>query len=153
MPRAKVEAADPVAEMSPEDLAELAALEAEAVEAAEAATPAADPVEVAEGPPTSELLLPVISMAAAGLAPAWKVEPVECEQLAEVYGDLVDKYWPAGVGSFGPELTAAMVTAAVFMPRIGTPRYPPRRDAGEMPPAEVVAVDPPAARPADVTAA
>lgn len=74
--------------------------------------------------PTSEILAPVINMACAVLAPSWNIQPAEQQALAENYANVIDKYFPGGVGQFGPELSALLVTAAIITPRLGTPRKP-----------------------------
>lgn len=120
---------DAVETMTPEDAAEWAELEREAAEAGEgiAAEVAAATVEdPAAGPETIELLLPVIALACGGLAPGWRITPDEQMQLAGAYAELLDKYWPGGVSEFGPEVTVLIVTAGVFVPRLGHPRFPVR---------------------------
>lgn len=76
-----------------------------------------------EGPSTAEMLMPLVSMGCKVAAPNWQIQKAEVEALAESYGELVDKYFPGGVGEWGPELNAALVTAAIFGPRLGTPRH------------------------------
>jgi hypothetical protein len=75
-----------------------------------------------EEPETSEILKPVLSMAFGILAPNWNVTETETDQLAESYGLLVDKYFPDGVGNYGLEINAFMITGAVLLPRLKTPR-------------------------------
>ena len=79
-----------------------------------------------EGPSTAEMLMPLVSMGCKVAAPNWQIQKAEVEALAESYGELVDKYFPGGVGEWGPELNAALVTAAIFGPRLGTPRHKPQ---------------------------
>lgn len=71
--------------------------------------------------PTSELIYPIVSMATAVVAPNWEIKEEENKALAEAYGDLLDKYFPNVGQSFGVELNALLITAAIFAPRIGKP--------------------------------
>ena len=75
------------------------------------------------GPPTSELLRPVVELVHVSLAPAWAILPEQKDAISQAYADVLDKYFPGGLGNFGPELTALMVTAAVVLPNMGQPRY------------------------------
>ena len=52
------------------------------------------------------------------LAPNWKVQQSEKKQLADMYGALLDKYFPDWSTRFGPEIGCIVVSAAVFGPRI-----------------------------------
>lgn len=88
---------------------------------------------------TAEVLEQVIAPGFALLAPAWDVSAPECAELAKVYGALIDKYFPGGVGSIGVELSAALITLTILGPRLHLPRKidSPQTDAGntEKPPA------------------
>lgn len=64
----------------------------------------------------------LLGMGFAVLAPNWQIRPEEVEQLTEAYSVLLCKYCPDGLGEYGVELSAVMITFAVFAPRIGTPR-------------------------------
>ncbi|MCW8917476.1 MAG: hypothetical protein OQL08_01465 [Gammaproteobacteria bacterium] len=81
------------------------------------------------GPSTAEVLGQVIGPACAILAPGWQIQPEEVEQLSISYAAVVDKYWPGGV-NLGPEISAALITVAIFGPRLGMPRRlpPPQPD-------------------------
>lgn len=70
----------------------------------------------------AELLAPLVSLAFGLLAPNWNVAAEEQQAIAESYGALVDKYYPEGAGTFGVELNALILTAAIVGPRLGTPR-------------------------------
>lgn len=72
--------------------------------------------------PTSEIIEPILQMGFAIIAPAWQVSDPECKELAKCYGALIDKYFPDGMGQYGVEVTAAMTTAAVILPRMKIPR-------------------------------
>lgn len=67
--------------------------------------------------PTKELLLPAIEMMSVTVFSSWQLQAAECEQLAESYGAVIDKYFPGGAGELGPELSAVIVTAMVVLPR------------------------------------
>ncbi|RTR33518.1 hypothetical protein [Shewanella atlantica] len=69
-----------------------------------------------------ELVAPVVALACTMLAPAWNIQKEEVDALSGAYGDLLDKYFPEGAGAFGVELSALLVTGAIIMPRLGTPR-------------------------------
>jgi hypothetical protein len=56
------------------------------------------------------------------LAPNWQVTENEAEQLAESYAALVDKYLPDGIGNYGVEINALMITGAIVLPRLKVPR-------------------------------
>ena len=72
----------------------------------------------------AELVLPIVTLACAVLAPSWNVGAQEQAALADSYGAVIDKYFPDGAGQFGVELSALLVTAAIVTPRLGTPRKP-----------------------------
>jgi hypothetical protein len=67
----------------------------------------------------------VLTMGFAVLAPNWNIQPVEVEQLTESYTMLLCKYCPDGLGDYGVEISAVMITAAVFGQRVGVPRVAP----------------------------
>jgi hypothetical protein len=73
-------------------------------------------------PSTAEILKPVLGMGFGILAPNWQVSDSEVEQLSECYGQLVDKYFPKGVGNYGLEINAIMLTGAIVLPRLKMPR-------------------------------
>ena len=73
-------------------------------------------------PKTAEILHPVLMMGFGVIAPNWQISDEEAFQLAEVYGQLIDKYFPDGMGNYGAEITAVMVTGAIVLPRLKTPR-------------------------------
>lgn len=73
-------------------------------------------------PATKDILEPVLAMGFGVLAPNWQVQPQEVEQLADVYAQLLDKYFPDGLGDYGVEISAVMVTGAIVLPRLKTPR-------------------------------
>lgn len=75
-----------------------------------------------EGPGTAELLQPLIDFGCQIGCPNWAVQKAEREALAGAYGDLIDKYYPEGVGQFGVELNALLMTAAIFGPRLASGR-------------------------------
>ncbi|HET8882607.1 MAG TPA: hypothetical protein VFM56_10575, partial [Solimonas sp.] len=75
-----------------------------------------------ELPPTKVLVQMVLSPGLALLAPNWNVSRSEVEQLSECYAAVIDKYFPNGMGNFGPEIAATVITLAVFGPRLNTPR-------------------------------
>jgi hypothetical protein len=77
--------------------------------------------EVVE-PETAELLAPVIKITADLVAPNWALTEVECEQLANSYAALLDKYLPEnGLNNYGVEITALLTTGIVFSSRKGIP--------------------------------
>lgn len=80
--------------------------------------------EIAE-PDTSEIIAPLLQMGFGVLAPNWQVSEPEIEQLSIAYGGLIDKYFPSGVGQYSVEISAVMITAAVVLPRMKTPRKEP----------------------------
>ena len=68
------------------------------------------------------------------LAPAWNVQKSEIEALSEAYAPVMAKYFP-DVSQVGPEISAALVTAAVIVPRLSMPRKVENKN--EASPAEV----------------
>lgn len=68
----------------------------------------------------------VLNMGFVVLAPNWKVAPEEVEQLTEAYTALLNKYCPDGLGQYGVEISALMMTFAIVAPRLGTPRTAPK---------------------------
>ncbi|MFK5947696.1 MAG: hypothetical protein QM500_02860 [Methylococcales bacterium] len=82
--------------------------------------------------PTSELIEPIVQMCAGVLVPNWKLQKAEIKVLAEAYGSLLDKYFPDTGKLMGVELNALLITAAVIVPRIGTPiKEPPPKPETE----------------------
>jgi len=87
-----------------------------------------DAAAVGEGPAVAVdeemrgLIGGVLGMGFAVLAPNWQIRPEEVEQLTDVYSALLSKYCPDGLGNYGVEISALMLTAAVIGPRLGTPR-------------------------------
>lgn len=71
---------------------------------------------------TSEILLPVISLGFDVFSPNWGITEEEKKALSNGYGELIDKYFPDGVGSVGVELNALILTGAIFLPRMSVPR-------------------------------
>lgn len=94
-----------------------------------AATPEVPPVssdqpgdDEAPVMPTADVLYPIARLAFDKGAPLWAVSDDEVRTLCDAYGALLDKYFPDGfLDRFGVELSAIMVTIAVFGPRWGTP--------------------------------
>lgn len=72
--------------------------------------------------PTGELLAGLLVPLTQVLAPAWGVTEAECKTLGDAWGCVVDKYFPSGLGAYGVEISAVLVTVAVFGPRWGRPR-------------------------------
>lgn len=71
---------------------------------------------------TAELLAPVIQITADIFAPNWEINEDECEQLATVYGALIDKYLPDNPATkYGLEISALITTAMIFGARKGKP--------------------------------
>lgn len=121
----------PVIEESPDDIADiLGGLESEAER--DEATPTdptvADEMEKAAAQSQQEyeaVLTMCIGMTFNIVAPNWEVSEAETQQLAGAYAGVLDKYFPGGMESFGVEVGAALVTAAIIAPRIGKPRIAP----------------------------
>ncbi|WP_430414448.1 hypothetical protein [Marinobacter adhaerens] len=112
------------------DPAEIDAIAAEAG-AEEAPESAGDLMEQHEGPTTAETIQPIIDLACGVVAPNWQIQKAERQALAGAYGDLIDKYFPEGIGAWGIELNAALITAAILGPRVtsGIPaREKPKRE-------------------------
>lgn len=99
------------------DAALLDELERDAGQATGVTAPQAEP----KGPPTSALLEGVLNPVFLIFAPNWEVKPQEIKLLAEAYGALVDKYFPDGLGDFGPEIAAVTMTGMIVVPRLNTP--------------------------------
>ncbi len=120
----------------------------DAIEASMGPEPPPNGVPAPEPPPeikTAELVAQVLGPGFALLAPAWRVSQDEIEALSEAYGAVIDKYFPAGLGAFGVEISAALATLAVIGPRLAMPRKaapPPAQasldqaDPGQVPPAQ-----------------
>ena len=66
-----------------------------------------------------ELLIPTFDL----LAPAWDVKREEQRALADAYGTVLDKYFPAGITKWGAELNAIVISVMVFYPRRGMPTH------------------------------
>lgn len=104
--------------------AEFDALGAEASTGAPAGpVPSAPP----EPPPSAEegyaeVLQPVLFLGFKVIAPAWNVSAEEAETLSGAYAPLLAKYFPEGPDKWGPEIGAALVTAAILGPRLALPR-------------------------------
>jgi len=75
--------------------------------------------------PTSELIAPIVAMCAGVLVPNWNLQKEEIQGLSESYGLVIDKYFPSAASSLGVELNALLMTAAIVLPRLGTPRKKP----------------------------
>lgn len=85
---------------------------------------------------TAELLAPVIKVSADIFAPNWEFDESECEQLGIAYGALIDKYIPDNPASkYGLEISAVMVTLAVFGSRKGVPLRKEKKTEKESAPA------------------
>lgn len=115
------------------DTSELQSIAAE-LEAEEKQETAGELEEQAEGPSTSEVIYPLISFGCDLGCPNWMVQAGEKKALADGYADMIDKYWPGGIGAFGVELNALLMTAAIFGPRVakGIPaREPKEKEATE----------------------
>jgi hypothetical protein len=123
--------------MSGDDLnGKAAALEGELLGAGEGVAGAAPAgAEPPAGPTTGELIAALLRPTFDIMAPAWAVSDGECAMLGESYGAVVDKYFPDF--AFGVELTAIMVTLAVFGPRMRRPmkaeKKEPAADAEALP--------------------
>ncbi len=75
----------------------------------------------------------VLGMGFSVLAPNWQVQQEEVEQLTEAYTALLCKYCPDGLGKYGVEISAVMMTFAVVAPRLGKPRNIPEPTAEPVP--------------------
>jgi len=71
--------------------------------------------------PTAKLVEGILGPAFMIIAPNWKVSDSEISQLSAAYGAVLDKYFPDGLGQFGVEIGAALITAAVIVPRLKIP--------------------------------
>lgn len=71
---------------------------------------------------SEELLSPVIKLSSDLFAPLWGVQQEEADALAKVWAPVADKWFPGLSGSVGVEFNAAIVTLAVFGPKIMMPR-------------------------------
>lgn len=121
------------------DAAELdkIASQAEQAEQAEQTELTGELMEQQDGPSTAEVLQPVIDLVCAIAAPNWEIKAGERQAMAESYGELVDKYFPDGMGAWGVELNALLVTTAIIGPRVasGKPRVkeePRQPQAGDL---------------------
>lgn len=103
---------------------ELAALATEA--GPDGDQPAATKQPPAPEVPAKVLLQPLLTLAFAKAAPAWKVTDAEVAELSDAWGALVDKWAPGGLlNKYGLELTALLVTVQVLAPRVGQPTQEP----------------------------
>lgn len=106
--------------------AEAAALDGEFIKAGEGISGGGDSAASTPpaGPSTGDILTALLIPTFAIMAPAWNVSEHECSLVGHTYGDVIDKYFPDI--DFGVEFAAAIATAAVFGPRMRTPRHHPR---------------------------
>lgn len=113
-------------------------LELEAGAAADAGAGAAPPSDATPAVPTAQLCTMVLGPLFAIFAPNWNVTASEVDQLGQVYGAVVDKYFPKGLGKYDKEIAAVVVTCAIVMPRA---HKPPKIDKPkeEPPPADASA--------------
>lgn len=113
---------------APDELAALA-IEAGPVEVEQPATEQQPP---APEVPAKALLQPLLALAFAKAAPAWKVTAAEVAELSEAWGALVDKWAPGGLlNKYGLEITALLVTVQVLAPRFGQPTQEPTPEKKE----------------------
>jgi hypothetical protein len=100
-----------------------AALEGELLGQGEGAGAGAAPGDDADhgpaGPTTGELITALLRPTFDIAAPNWQVTDMECAMLGEAYGAVIDKYFPDF--TLGAEVTAVLVTLAVFGPRMRRP--------------------------------
>jgi len=106
---------------------ELEKLEAEALgDIKEEAAAVGDVAATMQAPQIDEemrgLVLGLLGGGFAVLAPNWQVRQEEVEQLSDAYTSLLCKYCPDGLGDYGVEISAVMMTLAIVAPRIGVPR-------------------------------
>ncbi len=107
-------------ELSQEQAAELAAMDAAAAELGPELPGLGPEPEPPQQIPTAELVQPLVALLCVTVAPAWAITEEEQAQLSGAYAAVIDKYFPDGV-PMGPEVGAVMVTAAIVMPRLGQP--------------------------------
>jgi hypothetical protein len=81
-------------------------------------------------PETSEIIHPLLVVGFSILAPNWQVQDEEVQQLSVAYSGLIDKYFPEGLGDHGLEINAFMITAAIVLPRMRTPRKLEEQEMG-----------------------
>lgn len=98
------------------DSAELDAIAGEAE--SEERQSAGELMEEQGGPTTAEILEPLVSFGCDLACPNYRIKSDEKKELSESYGELIDKYFPGGIGNYGVELNALLVTAAIFGPRV-----------------------------------
>ena len=67
------------------------------------------------------------------LAPNWQVGEKEIDALSESYACVLYKYFPNSLETFGAELGACLVTAAVVLPRLSVPRVAEEKPQNEGP--------------------
>ena len=65
------------------------------------------------------------------LAPNWKIGDAEIDALSESYACVLYKYFPNSLETFGAELGACLVTAAVVLPRLSVPRVAEEKPQSE----------------------
>lgn len=71
--------------------------------------------------PTGQLCAMVLGPLFAIFAPNWNVTGSEVQQLGEAYGKVIDKHFKEGLGKYGVEVTAVIVTCAIVAPRAHKP--------------------------------
>ena len=64
------------------------------------------------------LFTPLFSL----ITPAWNIQSQEIKALSDSYASVLQKYFPDGTKAVGAELGAALVTVAIFAPRVSLPR-------------------------------
>lgn len=104
--------------------AEARAVEGDVITAAEQRAGAGPDQDAAPDMTTAKVLTELLKPTFRLLAPNWEVTDDECAMLGAAYGAVVDKYFPDL--DLGVELTAALVTLAVFGPRWGKPAKVPK---------------------------
>lgn len=69
-----------------------------------------------------EILGALLTPTFALVVPAWNLQEEEIDALTDAYSHVLNKYSPGSVSAFGAEISAALVTLAIFAPRIKLPR-------------------------------
>lgn len=85
--------------------------------------------------PTSEVLKGLYTPAFSMFLPDYELQSEEIELLAESHAAVIDKYWPGM--SLGVELNAALVTVAIFGPRIAAAKAKARNQEQQGGPGQV----------------
>lgn len=67
------------------------------------------------------LILTILTPLPAVFCPNWNLQQKELEALANAYAEACAQQWPDGVGEMGPWMGAALTTAVIIGPRLGTP--------------------------------